>query len=641
MRSGVPLSGSERNVCFLNLRSARSSATGPHFAVTSGVCGFDFLDDGRGVANLDFDFDGDQDLWLSNRSGPQVRLLRNDLPAGRHFLALKLQGVSCNRDAIGARVELVLSGQPPLVRSLRAGEGFLSQSTKWLHFGLGETTAVQRLIVHWPGGKTQTFNSPEVDRFYQLTEGETLSAYQPPIGKFALSPSANAPPGVVSSAAVFLSERLPLLKLPYQTWEGQRRHVAADDKPLLLILWTSACPACLHELKTISRHAEQLKALGVDVLALTIDGVGQSPGELTDAKQLMEKINFPFAAGQATQELFEKLSMLHQQFLYRPLSLPVPFGVLIDRNNALVAEYRGVVRLNQLAKDLQLLASLDQRSPDSLSPDSLSPEKSSPETGSAVDAPAGYYGPFAGRRLKQPVGVDYTSFLAAIVARGWLDDADEYFRKHSHRIPKDDRSGIQHHIGSQLLAQGDTQQAADHFDEVIQRTPTYARAWSNKGVVAHMQRDLATAERCYRKAMELDQDYIAPRENLGRLLLKQDRSAEAIEPLQEAIALAPKNPELHFNLASALAAQRKLAEAKDAFGQVLRLVPGHRRALISQAKVLFLLKEYQQAEQLVRTILLRADLSDRQRGQMLQLLRAVQARRSPTNTPTSNLPVQQ
>ena len=52
--------------------------------------------------------------------------MRNSVPGGHHYLSLRLVGTRCNRDAIGARVELVLMGSPErkLIRTVRAGDGF-------------------------------------------------------------------------------------------------------------------------------------------------------------------------------------------------------------------------------------------------------------------------------------------------------------------------------------------------------------------------------------------------------------------------------------------------------------------------------------------------------------------------------------
>ena len=144
VHQGRSFSGHERNCCFLNTRAEQ-------FANVSSISGLDLADDARGVSIVDWDQDGDLDVWIVNRNGPQVRFLRNDIPAEHHFVALQLEGRSCNRDAIGARVEVVVrhgdqvqnvelgigkqekpapnaelktqKSQPALIKTLRAGDG--------------------------------------------------------------------------------------------------------------------------------------------------------------------------------------------------------------------------------------------------------------------------------------------------------------------------------------------------------------------------------------------------------------------------------------------------------------------------------------------------------------------------------------
>jgi len=123
---GKSHSGHERNCVFLNTGGAR-------FANISAASGLDFDDDGRGVAYVDWDQDGDLDLWVFNRTAPQIRFFKNDTPRDGRFLAVRLEGTNGNRDGIGARVQLHLegpSGPFTLTRTLYAGRGFVSQSSQ-------------------------------------------------------------------------------------------------------------------------------------------------------------------------------------------------------------------------------------------------------------------------------------------------------------------------------------------------------------------------------------------------------------------------------------------------------------------------------------------------------------------------------
>ena len=103
MKRGRSWSGRERHCAYLNL-GMDEEGTLPRFANISALSGIDFPEDGRALCLTDWDHDGDLDFWISNRTAPQLRFLRNDLASEHHFVALKLHSRKGNRDAIGARV---------------------------------------------------------------------------------------------------------------------------------------------------------------------------------------------------------------------------------------------------------------------------------------------------------------------------------------------------------------------------------------------------------------------------------------------------------------------------------------------------------------------------------------------------------
>ena len=118
---GKSFSGYERNALFLNLE-------GNGFAEVAGLLGVDFDDDARAVAVVDWDRDGDLDMWVTNRTAPRVRLLRNNQPSANSFVAIRLigNGKTTNRDAIGARLTLWRSSEPQL-KQIRTHEWFTTR----------------------------------------------------------------------------------------------------------------------------------------------------------------------------------------------------------------------------------------------------------------------------------------------------------------------------------------------------------------------------------------------------------------------------------------------------------------------------------------------------------------------------------
>ena len=125
---------------------------------------------GRGASLADIDGDGDLDLLVA-ASGAAPRLLRNDQALGRNWLRLKLEGngVTSNRDALGARVDLFAGGQRQ-TRIVMPTRSYLSQTETTLTFGLGESEDVDHVDITWPDGTTQVLTAPVVDQLHVITQ---------------------------------------------------------------------------------------------------------------------------------------------------------------------------------------------------------------------------------------------------------------------------------------------------------------------------------------------------------------------------------------------------------------------------------------------------------------------------------------
>ena len=125
---------------------------------------------GRGAAFGDFDGDGDQDIVISVSNG-RPRIFRNDQATGHHWLRVEPKGTTCNRNAIGARVDVRLDGET-LTHTVMPTRSYLSQCERIVTFGLGDRSNVSEVTVQWPGGESETFAIDGVDRTVALTQGE-------------------------------------------------------------------------------------------------------------------------------------------------------------------------------------------------------------------------------------------------------------------------------------------------------------------------------------------------------------------------------------------------------------------------------------------------------------------------------------
>jgi enediyne biosynthesis protein E4 len=131
---------------------------------------FNVADVGRGVAFGDIDNDGDTDVLVANDNG-RLRLLVNHAPNQNHWLGLRLIGTQPGRDMVGARVEVIRGTQPTLYRRARADGSYASANDPRVLVGLGASTAVPRIRVRWPSGRTEEFSEVGIDRYTTIREG--------------------------------------------------------------------------------------------------------------------------------------------------------------------------------------------------------------------------------------------------------------------------------------------------------------------------------------------------------------------------------------------------------------------------------------------------------------------------------------
>jgi hypothetical protein len=127
----------------------------------------------RGAAFGDLFNDGRIDVVI-NQLDRSPALLRNVSENKNHWIGLKLVGgPKSPRDAVGATAYLTANGLRQRADVLSGGS-YASSNDQRLHFGLGQSSTMEKLEIHWPSGVVEQVTLPGVDRYYTVEEGKGL-----------------------------------------------------------------------------------------------------------------------------------------------------------------------------------------------------------------------------------------------------------------------------------------------------------------------------------------------------------------------------------------------------------------------------------------------------------------------------------
>ncbi len=126
-----------------------------------------------GAATADLNKDGLLDIVIANSvtTGNQILVNESD-PA--NYISVALEGVNSNRQGIGATVYAYLEDKT-LVKNVSAGSSYASQSSSILHFGLGDISVVDSIVVQWPSGIRQTILGVDANQRLEIIEQETVN----------------------------------------------------------------------------------------------------------------------------------------------------------------------------------------------------------------------------------------------------------------------------------------------------------------------------------------------------------------------------------------------------------------------------------------------------------------------------------
>jgi enediyne biosynthesis protein E4 len=124
--------------------------------------------DGRSVALADLWNRGVLDVIVTNQRGPLL-IYKNTVAPENQWIDFELEGTASNRSGMGAEVRLFWNGRQQ-VQAVSGGSGFCGENQRRLHFGLGKNARVEKAVIRWPSGKTQTLDSPMTNQVNKIKE---------------------------------------------------------------------------------------------------------------------------------------------------------------------------------------------------------------------------------------------------------------------------------------------------------------------------------------------------------------------------------------------------------------------------------------------------------------------------------------
>ncbi|MFD2101480.1 VCBS repeat-containing protein [Flagellimonas iocasae] len=118
----------------------------------------------NGAAYADLDNDGDMDLVINNID-EEAHVYRNHATSltDNHFIKIKLKGSPKNVDGIGAKVNIKY-GENKQYKEQYVVRGYQSNVDYILHFGVGQSSVVDKITVTWPSGKASELKDVPVDQ---------------------------------------------------------------------------------------------------------------------------------------------------------------------------------------------------------------------------------------------------------------------------------------------------------------------------------------------------------------------------------------------------------------------------------------------------------------------------------------------
>jgi tetratricopeptide (TPR) repeat protein/peroxiredoxin len=559
VRSDYSWSGYQRNVFFVNNQDGT-------FSDVSGVLGLDLRDDSRAYALSDFDHGGRLQFVLKNRTGPQLRILRNDMQLLDHSVAVRLKGQKSNRDAIGAVVTIEAGGKRQ-TKFVSAGSGFASQHTKELFFGLGSASQISSLSVRWPTGVIEVFENVPANRRVEIEEGHkefsavgyrsTPSSSERPIVPLTSPPQ----PATVSS---WLISPLFGPDMKFSDLKGGAHQLSSmTGQPILLSFFRIDCGENQKQLHILREASASLAKSGLSVIAVAVNA---GTNRTTIEEFASSNVGIPIFL--ADERAAGAWNIQYRYLFDRRRDMSFPMSFLLDKSGATIKIYQGLVEPPQVIDD-------------------SNSAPSTPQERFARALP--FSGPYYGNEMRH----NYFTYGVAFAEYGYVEAAQAAFQRVVDFEPN--YAAAWFNLGTIYLNKKMYPDARKCLLEAVRLNPQDSDAWNNLGMISGEQGKYDEALVEFQKAARANPNFLLPVQNLVGIYEFQKRPADAQKALEELVTLAPQNADLHLGLAMALVAQNQTSDARAELELAAHLGPERTDILNNLGVVLLRLGETKEA----------------------------------------------
>ena len=543
IRSDGTWAGYQRNTFYANNHDGT-------FAEAAGAVGLDFQDDSRAFAFADFDHDGRLEVFLKNRTGPQLRILRNVAEGVGETIAFRLRGTKSNRDAIGTWITVECNGLKQ-IKLLQSGSGFCSQHSKEIFFGLGHSAGPVRATIRWPSGLAHTYENLPANHRVEIVEG-TESFHTEPFAKTVLRPGTEVGPSQKTALPTVFGTWLiapldaPDFSLP--DLSGQTHTLSGHaGKPVLLTFWATSSEASVDSLVKFEAGLSQARAAGLRVLAIAVDP--RSSQDKVRALARAHRFSFPILLG--SEEAGSIYNLLFRYLFDRHQDFPIPTSFLIDEEGHIAKVYQGPVAIGHVLKDAAGM-----------------PQTAKERQKFAL--------PFAGQTESTYLR-NYFTYGLVFAQHGYIEPAEAAFKQAIRQDPKS--ADAYYNLGTIYMQKEKWGLADEMLQKAVELKPADLMGFNNLGIIAARQGKPEEAEKYFKQVLKADPASSLAISNLADLYRTQHRIQDAQQLLETALKRLPDDPQLNYKLGMIFAAQGQNGEAETYLERAVHLQPENAEAL--------------------------------------------------------------